>query len=156
LESLSVQLIADKNRVDCTWTHSPWQDSAIMQLIIKIVVNAVAIWVATAVVPGVVVSEGDATLGRKIITLLVVGAIFGVFNAFVKPIVKLLTLPVYFLTIGLFAFIVNALMLMLTSWLAEQLNISFHIDDFFWSAIGAAVVVTLVSMVLNLVLSDND
>jgi putative membrane protein len=127
-----------------------------MQLIIKIVVNAVAIWVATAVVPGVVVSEGDATLGRKIITLLVVGAIFGVVNALIKPIVKLFSLPFYILTLGLFAFVVNALMLMLASWLAEQLNISFHTDDFFWSAIGAAIVVTFVSMVLNLILPDSD
>jgi putative membrane protein len=126
-----------------------------MQLLIKIVVNAVAIWVATAVVPGVVVSEGEAGLGRKIVTLLVVGAIFGVVNVLIKPIVKLFSLPFYILTLGLFAFVVNALMLMLVSWLSEQLDISFHIDDFFWSAIGAAVVVTLVSMVLNLVL-DND
>ena len=127
-----------------------------MQLIIKIVVNAVAVWVAAAVVPGVVVSEGETSLGRKILTLLVVGAIFGVVNALIKPIVKLFTLPFYILTLGLFAFVVNALMLMLVSWLAEQLNISFHIDDFFWSAIGAAIVVTFVSMVLNLVLPDSD
>jgi putative membrane protein len=127
-----------------------------MQLIIKIVVNAVAIWVATAIVPGVVVSDGNADLGRKIVTLLVVGALFGVVNALIKPIVKLFALPFYILTLGLFAFIVNAAMLMLASWLAEQLNISFHIDDFFWSAIGAAIVVTFVSMVLNLVLPDGD
>lgn len=127
-----------------------------MNLIIKIVVNAVAIWVATAVVPGVEVSEGNAGLGDKIVTLLVVGAIFGLVNAVIKPIVKLFALPFYILTLGLFAFIVNAAMLMLVSWLADQLGISFHIEDFFWSAIGAAVVVTFVSMVLNLVLPDND
>ena len=126
------------------------------QLIVKIVVNAVAIWVAAAVVPGVIVSDGDANLGRKIITLLVVGAIFGVVNALIKPIVKLFAFPFYILTLGLFAFVVNALMLMLVSWLSDQLNISFHIDDFFWSAIGAAIVVTFVSMVLNLVLPDGD
>jgi putative membrane protein len=126
------------------------------QLIVKIVVNAVAIWVATAVVPGVEVSQDNADLGRKIVTLLIVGAIFGVVNALIKPIVKLFSLPFYILTLGLFAFIVNALMLMLVSWLSEQLNISFHIDDFFWSAIGAAIVVTFVSMVLNLVLPDGD
>ena len=127
-----------------------------MQLIIKIVVNAVAIWVATAIVPGVTVSDSNASLGSKILTLLIVGAIFGVVNALIKPIVKLFSLPFYILTLGLFAFIVNALMLMLASWLAEQLDISFHIDDFFWSAIGAAIVVTFVSMVLNLVLPDSD
>jgi len=126
------------------------------QLIVKVVVNAVAIWVATAVVPGVAVSQDNANLGRKIVTLLIVGAIFGVVNALIKPIVKLFSFPFYVLTLGLFAFVVNALMLMLVSWLAEQLNISFHIDDFFWSAIGAAIVVTFVSMVLNLVLPDND
>jgi putative membrane protein len=136
--------------------HGPWQDSAVNQLIVKIVVNAVAIWVATAVVPGVAVSQDNANLGRKIITLLVVGAIFGVVNALIKPIVKFFSVPFYILTLGLFAFVVNALMLMLASWLSGQLNISFHIDDFFWSAIGAAIVVTFVSMVLNLVLPDGD
>ena len=125
-------------------------------LLIKVVVNAVAIWVAAAVVPGVVVSDGDAGLGRTIVTLLIVGAIFGVVNAIIKPVVKLFSLPFYVLTLGLFAFVVNALMLLLVSWLADQLDISFHIDDFFWSAIGAAVVVTFVSMVLNLVLPDGD
>jgi putative membrane protein len=79
-----------------------------------------------------------------------------VVNALIKPIVKLFSLPFYILTLGLFAFVVNALMLMLVSWLADQLDISFHIDDFFWSALGAAVVVTFVSMVLNLVLPDNE
>jgi putative membrane protein len=124
------------------------------QLIVKVVVNAVAIWVATAVVPGVTAS-GDG-VGRTILTLLVVGAIFGVVNALVKPIIKFFSLPFYVLTLGLFAFVVNAFMLEIVSWLSDQLNISFHIDDFFWSALGAAVVVTFVSMVLNLVLPDGD
>jgi putative membrane protein len=124
------------------------------QLIVKVVVNAVAIWVATAVVPGVEVS-GDG-VPRTVLTLAVVGAIFGVVNALVKPIVKLFSLPFYILTLGLFAFIVNAFMLEIVSWLSDKWNISFHIDDFFWSAIGAAIVVTFVSMVLNLVLPDGD
>ncbi|MBT0771336.1 phage holin family protein [Kineosporia sp. J2-2] len=123
-------------------------------ILIKVLVNAVAIWVATAVVPGVEVS-GDST-GKTVLTLVVVGAIFGVVNAIIKPVVKLFSLPFYILTLGLFAFVVNALMLELVAWLSDQLNISFTIDDFFWSAIGAAVVVTFVSMVLNLVLPDGD
>ncbi len=124
-------------------------------ILIKVLVNAVAIWVATAVIPGVEVS-GDST-GRTIVTLLVVGAIFGVVNAIIKPVVKLFSFPFfYILTLGLFAFVVNALMLELVAWLSDQLSISFTIDDFFWSAIGAAVVVTFVSMVLNLVLPDSD
>ncbi|GLY14019.1 phage holin family protein [Kineosporia rhizophila] len=125
-----------------------------MNILIKIVVNAVAIWVATALVPGVEVT-GDDT-GQTVLTLLVVGAIFGLVNAVVKPVVKLFSLPFYFITLGLFAFVVNALMLELVAWLSGRLNISFTIDDFFWSALGAAVVVTFVSMVLNLVLPDSD
>ncbi len=120
----------------------------------KVAVNAVALWVATLVVPGVsVTGEGAA---RTVGTLLVVGLIFGVVNAIVKPVVKLLALPFYVLSLGLFAFVVNAFMLQITDWLANAWNLSFAIDDFFWSAIGAAVVVTFVSMVLNLVLPDRD
>jgi putative membrane protein len=126
------------------------------QLIVKLVVNAVAILVAAAVLDGVEVTAPGDSLGRKILTLLVVGAIFGVVNTLVKPIVKLFSLPFYILTLGLFAFVVNAFMLEIVSWVSDQLNISFHIDHFFWSALAAAVVVTFVSMVLNLVMPDGD
>jgi putative membrane protein len=119
---------------------------------IKIAVNAVAIWVAAFVVPGVDVSgEGTA---RTIATLGVLGALFGLVNAFIKPVVKLFSFPFYILTLGLFAFVVNALMLEIVSWISGKIGISFHIDEFFWSALAAAVVVTFVSMVLNLVLPD--
>lgn len=123
-------------------------------ILIKVLVNAVAIWVATAVIPGVEVS-GNGT-GRTVLTLIIVGAIFGVVNAIIKPVVALFSFPFYILTLGLFAFVVNALMLEIVAWLSDQLDISFTIDDFFWSAIGAAVVVTFVNMVLNLVLPDGD
>ena len=121
-------------------------------VLVKIAVNAVAIWVAALVVPGVDVSgEGAA---RTIATVAVVGALFGLVNAFIKPVVKFFSFPFYILTLGLFAFVVNALMLELVSWISGKIGISFHIDAFFWSAIGAAVVVTFVSMVLNLVMPD--
>lgn len=120
----------------------------------KVVVNAAAVWVATIVVPGVSVT-GDS-VGQTILTLLLVGLIFGLVNALIKPFVKLFSLPFYVLTLGLFAFVVNAFMLQIVEWLSGVLNISFSIDDFFWSAIGAAVVVTFVSMVLNLVIPDGD
>lgn len=122
-------------------------------LLIKIVVNALAIWVAAAVINGVHVG-GKGT--DKILTLLVVGAIFGLVNAFIKPVVKLFSLPAIVLTLGLFVFIINALMLQLVSWLSDQLGINFHIDHFFWTAVLAAIVVSFVSMVLNLVLPDGE
>ena len=126
-----------------------------VQLLIKIVVNAVAIWVAAAVVQGVEVTAPGDDAGRTALTLLVVGALFGVVNAVIKPIVKLFSLPFYILTLGLFGFIVNALMLELVAWLSDRIGISFTIDDFFWSAILAAVVVTLVSWALDVVLPDD-
>ena len=120
--------------------------------LIKVAVNAIAIWVATLIVPGVEVT-GD-TWTNDLLTLVVVGAIFGVVNAFIKPFVKFFSFPFYILTLGLFAFVVNAAMLEIVNWISNITNINFHIDDFFWSALGAAVVVTFVSMILNLLLPD--
>jgi len=127
-----------------------------VQFLIKVVVNAVAIWVATVIVPGVTVSESGDSTGDTILTLLVIGLLFGIVNAVIKPVVKLLAFPFYILTLGLLAFVVNAAMLELVSWLSGKFDITFEIDDFFWSAILAAIVVSLVSMALNLVLPDED
>jgi putative membrane protein len=127
---------------------------AVKTFVIKVAVNAVAIWVATLVIPAVSVAEG--TLTEKGITLLVLGALFGVVNALVKPVVKVLSLPFYVLTLGLFAFVVNALMLKIVEWLSGKLGIVFDAGPFFWATIGAAIVVTFVSMLLNILLPDGD
>jgi len=124
----------------------------VRSILVKIGVNAAAIWVATLVIPGVTIA-GD-TWTRNLLTLLVVGAIFGLINAFIKPVVMFFSIPFIILTLGLFVFIVNAIMLQIVSWVSDWTGLSFHIDDFFWSAIGAAIVVTFVSMVLNLILPD--
>jgi putative membrane protein len=124
--------------------------------VIKVIVNAIAIWVAAVLLDGVTVGADDATTTNKIVTLLLVGLIFGIVNAVIKPVVKLLAFPAYILTLGLLAFIVNAAMLELVSWLSGKFDLSFTIDHFFWDAILAAVIVWLVSMALNLVLPDDD
>ena len=121
---------------------------------IKVVVNAVAIWIAT-LVTGISVSGGSNTTTGKILTFLFIGLLFGVVNAVVKPIVKLFTLPFYALTLGLITFVINALMLELTAWLSQHTSLQLQIDHFFWEAIGAAVVVTFVSMILNLLMPDS-
>ena len=118
---------------------------------IKVVVNAIAIWIAT-LVTGIKLSGGST---GKILTFLFIGLLFGLVNAVVKPVVKLFTFPFYVLTLGLITFIVNALMLELTAWLSKHTSLQLHIDDFFWQAIGAALVVSFVSLVLNLVLPDS-
>lgn len=121
-------------------------------ILTKVFINAAAIWVATLVVPGVEVS-GDGT-GHTLLTLGVLGVLFGFVNTFIKPVVAFATMPAYLLTLGLMAFVVNALMLELVSWMSDRLGMTFTIDDFFWSAILAAMVVTVTSLILRAVVRD--
>ncbi|GAA2736176.1 phage holin family protein [Pedococcus aerophilus] len=125
-----------------------------MNFLIKVAVNAVALWVAAWLLPGI--GFGDGKFGSKFATVLLVAVVFGIVNAVVKPIAKLLSFPFIILTLGLFTFIVNAFMLQLTEWISEPLGLSFTIDEFFWDAVLGALVVTIVSMVLNWVLPDGD
>ncbi len=120
------------------------------KIAIKILVNAVAIWVAT-VVPGVALT--DATVGRQIETVLFVAVIFGVINTVIKPIVKLATLPLFLLTLGLITIVINAAMLGLTSWAAGKLDLAFHVSSV-GAAILGALVVSVVSMILNVAIRD--
>lgn len=122
-----------------------------LSLITRLVVNAVALWVATLIVSGVEIEQ--ASTQEQVLTLLVVALIFALVNIVVRPVVKLLSLPLYVLTLGLFTFIVNALMLWLTSWVAGLLNVPFTVDGF-WPAVLGGLVVSFVSWLLNLVLPD--
>lgn len=122
-------------------------------LLIKTTINAAAIWVAAMAVPGIALGESPE-FGTNLLTVLVVALIFGLVNAIVRPVVKLLALPALVLTLGLFIFIVNALMLVLTSWVAGKLGLAFSIDEFFWSAVLGALIVTAVSWILSLALPE--
>jgi putative membrane protein len=113
-----------------------------MSFLIRLLVTAAALWVATQVVPGVSYVGGAAPF-------LVVALIFGIINATLRPITKLLTCPLILLTLGLFALIVNGLMLWLTSSLSSALGLGFHVDGF-WPAFWGALVVSIVSTVLSL------
>ena len=124
--------------------------------LIRVGVNGVALWVAALVLPGINLGEGDLGWGRKLWTIFFVAVIFGVVNAIIKPIAQLLSLPFIVLTLGLFIFIVNAFMLQLTEWVSGWLDLSFSIDQFFWDAVFGAIIITLVSWVLNVVLPEND
>jgi putative membrane protein len=120
-----------------------------VQLIIRLVVNGIALWIATLVVDGVDI-EASTTTG-EVLTILAIAAVFAVVNIVVRPIVKLLSLPLYAITLGLFTFVVNALMLLLTSWIADLLDVPFHVDGF-WAALLGGLVISFVSWVINLVL----
>jgi putative membrane protein len=123
-----------------------------MNLIARLFVNAVALAVAAWLLSGITIT-GDSDRDR-VITLIVVAAIFGLVNAIVRPIVKLLTLPFIILTLGLLVFVINACMLLLTSWITDQLDVQFHVDGFGTALLGA-LIITAVGWVLDLLLPDS-
>ena len=115
---------------------------------IKTVINGVALWIAALLVNGI--EFGDNASGWQVAkTVLLVALVFGVLNTFVRPIAKVLSLPFIILTLGLFVFVINALMLQLTSWIAGKLDLAFHVQEFFWDAILGSLIITFVSMILG-------
>ncbi|NLU69603.1 phage holin family protein [Streptomyces sp. HNM0574] len=121
--------------------------------LIKTLANAAALAVATWLVGDIALTGADT--GEKTLTLIVVALIFGVVNVIVKPIVKLFSLPLLILTLGLFTLVINALMLLLTSWLSDKLDLSFHVEGF-WTAVLGGLIISIVSWALNMVLPDRD
>ena len=122
-----------------------------MRLIVRLLVSAVALAVAAALVDGI--SVGPGTDLERTLTLLGVAVIFGLVNAFVGPILRLLTCPLVVLTLGLFLLVVNALLLLLTEWIANQFDLAFHVDGF-WSAVLGALIISVVSFLINIALPD--
>jgi putative membrane protein len=120
-----------------------------MRLVIGIVVSAVALAVATWLVPGILLFGNNT--GEKAATLLVVAIIFGIINTILKPIIQTIGCAFYVLTLGLFALVVNGLLLWLTSYIAGKFNLPFHITGF-WPAFWGALIVAVVSWGLHLLL----
>jgi putative membrane protein len=122
-------------------------------VLVRVLVNAVALWVTTIVVPGVSIGATGGR-GEQVLTFVVLGALFGLVNVLVRPVVKLLSLPLYVLTLGLFSIVVNALMLELTAWLSGFTPLTLTVDDFFWSAVLGALVVGVVAWLLALLVPE--
>jgi putative membrane protein len=120
--------------------------------------NAVALAAACQLLPGIRIdgaSHGSAELTDKIGPLLFVALILGLVNAVVRPVVKVLSLPLVLLTLGLFLLVINALMLFVTEWLAGVFGIGFHVYGF-WTAVGGAIVITVVTWLVQLAVGDRD
>ena len=122
-----------------------------MRLIVRLLAGAVALAVAAWLIDGIDVGPG--TTGERALTLLAVALIFGLVNAIVRPIVRLISLPLLILTLGLFTFVVNALMLLLTAWIGGVFDLAFEVDGF-WTALLGALVISVVMFLINLVLPD--
>jgi putative membrane protein len=114
--------------------------------IIRLLVNAAALWVATRIVPGVSYTGGW-------LPFLGVALVFGFVNAFIRPIAKLLTFPLIIVTLGIFSLVVNGFMLWLTSGLSGVLDLGFHVSGF-WAAFFGSLVVSIVSTFLAMLVTD--
>ncbi len=115
-----------------------------MKLIVRLLINAVALWAAAQFVTGI-------DLTGDIGGILFVAILFGIVNALIKPLVKLLSLPLTLITLGLFTLVINAFMLQLTAWLSSNLTVSGFVP-----ALGGAIVISIVSWLLSTFLGDDD
>ncbi|BCK58778.1 phage holin family protein [Nocardia wallacei] len=127
-----------------------------MALLLRLIINAVAIWLAAAWVGNIdLVSPADQGTGAKIVVVLAVAIVFGLVNALVKPIVKLLSLPLVIVSLGLFLLVINALMLWLTAKITETTDYGLRVHGF-WAAVLGAIIITLVNWILGILVPDKD
>jgi len=119
-----------------------------MKLILRVIINAIALWLTALILPGF-------QLTSDLVGILVVAIIFGLVNALIRPIVKLLSLPITVVTLGLFTLVINAAMLLLTAWLAgDLLGLEGGVFQSFFIALLAGIIITIISTVLSWFLPD--
>jgi putative membrane protein len=124
-----------------------------MFILLRLAINAVGLLAAAWIVPGIHLAvAGGHPRANDWIALGIVALIFGVVNVLIRPVLLLVTLPLNFVTLGLFTYVINAFMLLLTSWIAQGMGLGFRVDGFVAALLGA-LIVSLVSFVLNRVLS---
>lgn len=123
-----------------------------MGYVIRLVINALALWITTLLISGVQITT-DST-GKKIGTIVLVAAIFGLINSIIRPIVKTIGCAFYVLTLGLIAIVVNGALLLLTSAIAGGIGLPFHVENFWPSAILGAVIMGVISWLLSMVVKD--
>ena len=126
----------------------------------RVLINGLALWVASWILPGLDISTSATTdavaqtgisqgtdVAGTALAYVFIGLIFGLVNAFIRPLVSFLSLPITILTLGLFTTVISAAMLYLTSWISSFTPVHFTIDSFFWTAVFAAIIITLISLV---------
>ncbi|WP_309081602.1 phage holin family protein [Zhihengliuella sp.] len=127
---------------------------------VRVLVNALALAAAAWLLPGIAVTSGAGgpATGNDtvdvVLAYVLIGLVFGLVNAVVKPVLSFLSLPITCLTLGLFAIIINAGMLALTAWITQYTPMTLTIDSFFWDAILGSIIVAIVSALLSWVVPD--
>jgi putative membrane protein len=124
-----------------------------MRFLLRIVINAFAIWVVT-LIPALQVSIVPFAPGgtlQYVLTLLIVGLIFGIVNTIIGTIIKIVAIPLYIITLGLISLLINGFLLWLTAWLTHWWNWGLRVDDFWWGVV-AALIITVINWVLGIFL----
>ncbi|TXN29253.1 phage holin family protein [Lacisediminihabitans profunda] len=122
------------------------------RLIVRLLINAVALWLTTLIVPGVkVVPFAPADTLAWVLTYLLVAIIFGVVNGVIGNFIRIVAFPIYILTLGLIALVVNSLLLLLVSWISSLIGFGLHVDGFWWGVLGA-LVLALISWLIGILL----
>ncbi|MFB6611140.1 phage holin family protein [Agromyces sp. NPDC056379] len=122
-----------------------------MRFIVKVIVIALALWLTTLIVSGVSVVPYEDTEVATVLTYLLVALIFGLVNAFIGNLIRIVAFPLYVLTLGLISFIVNGLLLLLVDWISDLMGFGLVVESFWWGVLGA-LVLGLISWLIGLVL----
>ncbi len=125
-----------------------------MTFLARLIINGIAIWLASAWVTGTTIANHDNGPWGTVLVIAVIALIFTVVNAFIKPVVQLLSLPLLILTLGLFTLVINALMLMLTAWISSGTSYGLTVDGF-WTAVWGALIISIVNFLLSAFVPDN-
>jgi putative membrane protein len=121
-------------------------------------ITSVALALAAQVMDGIWFdgpANGQAELEEKLLPLIGVALISCAVTAFVKPILTVLSIPLILLTLGLFLLVLNALLLMFTAWLADLVDVGFHVDGF-WPAVGGAIIISITTWILDAIVGADD
>ncbi|AQA05059.1 hypothetical protein BVC93_24620 [Mycobacterium sp. MS1601] len=123
--------------------------------LLRSAITGFALWVVTLLVPGIYFVGGEDSTAARVGIIFVVAVIFGLVNAIIKPIVQFIAIPLYILTLGLIHIVINAWMLWVTSWITRNTtHWGLDVDEFWWTAIWGAIVLSIVSWLLSLLIPD--
>ena len=122
-----------------------------MRFLLRLIINAIALWLTTLIVSGVTVVPYAPDTTARILTYLLIALIFGVVNAIVGTVIRIVAFPLYILTLGLISLLVNAFLLFIVSWISDALGFGLHIDGF-WSGVLGALVLAIIAWLLGLII----
>jgi putative membrane protein len=121
-----------------------------MRFLIKLIINALALWLTTLIVAGITVKPYAAGMWPTILTFLLVALIFGIVNGIVGTVIRVVAFPLYILTLGLIALIVNGLLLLIVSWISDAMGFGLTVSGF-WAGVWGALVLAIIAWLMGLI-----